>query len=298
MGNQGFPLHDSSITLPDGRTQAFAEYGDPAGRPVMFFHGTPGGRLQHPNGLAAGAAGTRMISVERPGYGKTSFHTGWSMVDWAGDVAALADALKIGRFAVVGVSGGGPYAAACAYRLPDRVTAAGLVSSPAPLPVDRRGDGSAPESTEGLDDETVAARTMAWPEFPAWFTQRQGSAPPDAEQMLRLVAEWFPEWDRQVLALPEVQVTLRLAFTEAFRQGIHGWAWDSWMLARPWGFRVEDIAVLTYVWHGEWDQSVPIENGKYLAETIPNCEATFYPGTGHVLPPHRWNAIWASLVGE
>jgi pimeloyl-ACP methyl ester carboxylesterase len=298
MMNGGLPQRDSRITLRDERTLAYAEYGDLAGRPVMFFHGTPGARLLHPSAIMAGAAGTRIISVERPGYGHSDFHSGWGMLEWADDVAELADALGIGRFAVVGPSGGGPYAAACACRLPERVTAAGLVSSPAPLPADRQSDGQTLEGTEGLDEAAVAARAISWPDFLAWFQQRRGSTPPNGEQMLASLADRLPECDKQVLALPEVQATFRLALSEAFRQGMSGWAWDSWIHARPWGFRVEAIVVPTYLWHGELDQAVPIENGRYLAGAISTCLATFYPDAGHLIPPQCWEAIFTALVVE
>ncbi len=297
MLDRGAPMRDSRITLPDGRTLAFAEYGHPDGHPVMFFHGTPGGRLQHPQAIGAGAAGTRIISVERPGYGYSDVHSGWSMLSWADDVATLADALGIGNFSVVGPSGGAPYAAACAFRLPERVRAAGLVSSPAPLPPDRTGAELAVERSGDLDEESLAARTLAWPEFLAWFEHKHDSTPPNVDQMLASFAEWLPKWDKEVLALPEVQATFRLTLPEAFRQGLTGWAYDSWLLGRPWGFRPEDIVVPTYLWHGELDQIVPVEQGQYLARTIPNCQVEFYSNTGHLIAPHRWDAILAALVG-
>jgi pimeloyl-ACP methyl ester carboxylesterase len=298
MLDRGAPVHDSRITLSDGRTLAFAEYGEPNGHPVMFFHGTPGGRLQHPQAIGAGAAGTRIISIERPGYGYSTHYTGWNMLNWADDVAALADALGIERFSVVGPSGGAPYAAACAYHLPERVRAAGLVSSPAPLPPDRPGSGQTGVGSDDLHEDDRAARMLSWPDFLAWFEQKHGGTPPDVEQMLASFAEWLPAWDKDVLALPEVQATFRLTLPEAFRQGLLGWAADSWIAGRPWGFRPEDIEVPTYVWHGELDQIVPVEHGQYLARTIPNCQAEFYPNTGHLIPPHRWDAILAALVGE
>lgn len=298
MVDRGAPLRDSRITLPDGRTVAFAEYGDPAGHPVMFFHGTPGGRLQHPQAIGAGAAGSRIIVVDRPGYGYSDFHTGWGMLEFADDIAAVADALGTRRFSVVGVSGGGPYAAACVFRLPGRVRAAGLVSSDAPLPPERTRDEPELNGSAELDEDVVAARTLTWPEFLARFEHKHGGTTPDIEQLLASFAEWLPSWDKQVLALPEVQASFRLTLPEAFRQGLLGWAYDSWLLGRPWGFRPEDIVVPTYVWHGELDQMVPVEQGQYLARMIPNCQAEFYPDTGHLIPPHRWNGILAAVIAE
>ena len=76
------------------------------------------------------------------------------------------------------------------------------------------------------------------------------------------------------------------------------WAWDSWLLAHPWGFRVEEIAVPTYVWQGEQDRLVPPADGHYLAQAIPNCRAVFFPEEGHLLSPPCWDEIFSTLVGE
>jgi len=105
------------LRLNDGRLLGYAEFGDPGGTPVMFFHGFPGSRLEGALGHeAAERAAVRMICIDRPGMGLSTFQPGRRMLDWPADVAALADALGIGRFAVGGVSGGGPYAAVCALR--------------------------------------------------------------------------------------------------------------------------------------------------------------------------------------
>src|SRR5205807_9443897 len=122
------------MNLPDGRELAWLESGKPRGTPVFMFHGTPGSRLQVSfDEKAISASGVRFIAPDRPGYGHSSFHPGRTLADWASDVAALADHLKIERFAVAGVSGGGPHAAACAALLPERVTAVGIVSGVGPL---------------------------------------------------------------------------------------------------------------------------------------------------------------------
>ncbi len=114
---RGGSTHDSAIrtatgktlTLRDGRTLGYAEYGDPRGTPVFLCHGTPGSRLdRHPDETIATSLGVRLIVPDRPGYGLSSFQTGRSLLDWPADLDQLADSLGIGRFAVVGVSGGDP----------------------------------------------------------------------------------------------------------------------------------------------------------------------------------------------
>src|SRR5690242_9051910 len=121
---------------PDGRRLAYAEHGDPSGQPVLMFHGSPGSRVQsHPDVSIARELGLRVLTVDRPGYGLSDRHPGRALLDWPADVEALADALGLGRFPIIGVSGGGPHAAACAFRLPHRVTRLALASSAGPFDV-------------------------------------------------------------------------------------------------------------------------------------------------------------------
>ena len=120
--------------MPDGRELAYEEYGDPDGEPVLSFHGGLSSRLDAaPAHQAALALGVRLLSPDRPGIGRSTFQPGRRLLDWPADVAALTDALGIDRFAVMGWSCGGPYAAVCGARMSDRVTAVGLLSSAVPL---------------------------------------------------------------------------------------------------------------------------------------------------------------------
>src|SRR5512136_1482675 len=111
----------TTIALSDGRTLAYAEYGDPTGQPVFFFHGMPGSRLFRPPDQITAKVGVRLITTDRPGYGLSTFQPGRRFLDWPGDIAQLADHLNMEKFAVMGHSAGGPYVAACAYALPQRV---------------------------------------------------------------------------------------------------------------------------------------------------------------------------------
>jgi len=114
---------NKTIHLHDGRTLGYAEYGRADGKALFYFHGHPGARLEA-RFLAEQAAqtGIRLIGVDRPGMGQSSFQTGRRLLDWPDDVAELADSLQLDRFAVVGFSGGGPYALACAYKISHRLT--------------------------------------------------------------------------------------------------------------------------------------------------------------------------------
>src|SRR2546429_202316 len=137
------PQNDKVISLIDGRTLGYAEYGDPTGTPVFFFHGLPGSRRQrHPDDSIATELGARIITMDRPGYGLSDFQPGRKLLDWPDDVAQLAEALNIDRFAAIGLSGGGPYLLACAYKMPERLTSAIVISGMGPV--------DNPEATKGM----------------------------------------------------------------------------------------------------------------------------------------------------
>jgi pimeloyl-ACP methyl ester carboxylesterase len=128
------PQNDRVISLRDGRTLGYAEYGDPGGKPVFFFHGLPGSRRQrHPDDSIAIEFGARIIAIDRPGYGLSDFQQGRKLLDWPDDVAQLADSLRIDRFVAIGLSGGGPYLLACAYKMPERITSATVISGMGPI---------------------------------------------------------------------------------------------------------------------------------------------------------------------
>ncbi len=111
---------DNVLQLRDGRVLGYAEYGNPNGKPVFFFHGLPGSRRQrHPDNSIARELDARIVTIDRPGYGLSDFQPDRRLLDWPDDVAQLADALNIDQFAAIGLSGGGPYLLSCAYMMPD-----------------------------------------------------------------------------------------------------------------------------------------------------------------------------------
>lgn len=116
------------ITLSDGRKVCYGEYGDPKGKPLIFFHGWPSSRLRGTTlDRQAKEAKVRLIAPDRPGYGFSDYKEDRTLLSYADDVRELANKLKLKKFSVVGVSGGGPYAAAIAYKLPKRITKTGIV---------------------------------------------------------------------------------------------------------------------------------------------------------------------------
>jgi pimeloyl-ACP methyl ester carboxylesterase len=270
---------DDMIVLADGRRLAFAEYGDTDGEPVFLFHGLPGSRLSW--GLLPGEpipTGLRIIAPDRPGYGGSDPRPGRSLLDWAGDIAQLADGLLVSKFAIVGISGGGPGALACAWKMPDRLTAVGIVSSPAPT--------NAPGVFEGMSRTNRFFMKLAWRmpwlstlnvRFLASLVRR---SPARYINTMKLKVH---DVDRQIVARPEIQEMLTRDFAEALRSGGQGMVDD--MAAnhgRPWGFPLEEIEIKILFWFCGLDRSVPPAMGKYLSRTIPDCESTFVPDAGHL----------------
>ncbi len=283
---------DKVLSLRDGRALGYAEYGDPAGKPVFFFHGLPGSRRQrHPDDSIATGLGARLIAIDRPGYGLSDFQYGRKLLDWPGDVAQLADSLKIDQFAVVGVSGGGPYVLACAYKMPERITSATVISGMGPV--------DDPEATKGMLRSMRLGLGIA-PKVPWGFVRL---ADPVAKMVSRnpagvkkLVPVSAPEADKKTFARPEIQEVDRQDLVEAYRNGAQAAFWEVVTLATPWGFRLEDVNKKIHLWHGEADTTVPHHMGRYVARTLPDCESRFYPGEGHMLMYNYWREILTVAV--
>lgn len=267
-----------SLHLPDGRMLGYAIYGAAQGNPIFYMHGYPGSRLEAA-GMAAIAVqiGLRIIAIDRPGMGLSSFQPDRRLLDWPKDVAAVADHLSLDRFAVLGVSGGGPYALACASQLPDRVTACGVVS----------GMGPPEDGTEGmLPDYRLAlflGRRFPWLLVPLLGAARwQYRDESKARAAVAKSAKQMSEADRVALLLPEVSQAVAASTVEAFRQGVKGVVSGAALYARPWGFRLEVIACSRLLlWHGMDDRLVPVTMGRAVAARLPHCQATFYPKDGH-----------------
>jgi pimeloyl-ACP methyl ester carboxylesterase len=283
-----------TLTLRDGRTLGYAEYGDPGGKPVFLCHGTPGSRLdRHPDETIATSLGARLIVADRPGYGLSTFQPRRRLLDWPDDLGQLADALGIERFAVVGISGGGPHAAACAYQIPRRLTHVGLVAAAAPF--------DAPNATEGMAAinrrSAVVARVA--PFFALWaiFAWEARIFRTNPAALLDVLASQVGQADRAVLAVAQYRQVLVESIAEAYRQGGRGHAWDSRLFVRPWGFRALDIPIEVHLWQGEDDTLVPPSMGRYLAAAIPDCVPTFLPGEGHLSVIYRcWRDVLDAMV--
>jgi pimeloyl-ACP methyl ester carboxylesterase len=285
-----------TLTLPDGRTLGYAEWGDLDGTPIFSLHGTPGCRLnRHPSNDAMAATGAHVITYDRPGYGASDRHRGRVVNDCVADVAALADSLGLDTFAVTGGSGGGPHSLAVAAGLADRVTRAGCVVGVAPYDV--LGDAW----LEGMDPENV--KEFGWALAGEDVLEVELSR--TAEAMKQRIAEdpatllggfEIPAEDRAILARPDIAAVMTEAINECVRNGIWGWADDDLAFTKPWGFDPASISVPTAIWWGSKDVMVPPGHGTWLARTVP-AAITRIDDSGHLADPdHHMQLLYRWLI--
>ena len=283
----------SSVTLPDGRELAYEEYGDPDGDPVLSFHGGLSSRLDAaPAHGAALALGVRLISPDRPGIGRSTFQPGRRLVDWTADVAALTDALAIERFAVMGWSCGGPYAAVCGARMSDRVTAVGLLSSA--VPIELIG------TTKGLArDDRILLFLVRWAPWLAGALLRITIGEANETRLYREIRRSFPAVDRAALEERD-SITDAVAFVkESMRQGAEGCLQDYRIFGSPWGFDLSEVTVPVQIWEGEEDDTGPPEYRELLLAHLPHAELSLVPGEGHLsLLQHQAEAILGHLTRQ
>ncbi len=213
--------------------------------------------------------------------------------DWPADVARAADLLEVERFAAIGYSGGGPYALACGWQLGGRVSRIALLSSIAEM-------GSA-GSTAGMSRENRLifglARRMPWmlglPLGAMSLLLRR--FPGRAAKQLE---GGFSVADRPLLASGPLKAMVLASAREAFRHGTKGPTEDAAVLARPWGFALEQVETDVLLWQGDSDTNVPPLMGHYLAAHLPHCRATFGPAAGHLWGPANAAVVLDALLRQ
>jgi pimeloyl-ACP methyl ester carboxylesterase len=281
------------VELSDGRRLAYSVFGAPQGRPAFYFHGTPGSRHEPSLGHdAATRHAVRIVALDRPGCGWSDYHSGRRLLDWPHDVLEAAQQLGLGRFGVVGASGGGPYALACAHAIAECLDFVAVMGSWAPVhgtplaqdmaPLDRffaRLSGSlpllfyAPFSLLALAAKHLSPRTF--------FKSIDSSmSDPDRELIRdRAVADFYANDMR-----------------EAFRQGVRGPADDAILLYQDWGFNLEEIAIPVHIFHGQEDKFAPYSFAEYLHHTIPQTTLHAYPQEGHLFLYKLFDEIFEQVL--
>jgi pimeloyl-ACP methyl ester carboxylesterase len=265
----GMEKSDRTVLAPDGRRLTVRELGDRSGAPVFFLHGTPGSRVgPFPRGPLLHHVGVRLIAYDRPGYGGSDRLPLRNVAHAAADVKTIADALGIKHFSVVGRSGGGPHALACAAMMPDRVDRVAVLV------------GLAPRHAAGLDwyagmtESNRREYTLAESGVRALAQAIETSAEQirsDPKLLLRNLGPELPLPDWRVIADNTIKSGMARNFAEALRQLGAGWVDDARSFTQDWGFNPADILVPTLLWHGAQDVFSPLAHTRWLARTIPGA---------------------------
>jgi pimeloyl-ACP methyl ester carboxylesterase len=256
-----------------------------------MLHGRPASRLFCPDRRATEETGVRLITIDRPGYGLSDPRPGRTFRDWGDDYAELADHLDLPACAVLGWSGGGPYALACAAFGAERVSSVGLVATETPSDEDR-----------GAWDDLL-------PETRALFEllRRDPDAAMDGvRRRYRGYADGWESWvatfgtnpadpDFSVESRPDVRAALVAQYREGARQGATGLVEDSVAVVRPWGFSPTDVTRPVHIFWGEVDPIISLKSGRWLANAIPGSRLTVYPREGHMIPVTHWAEMLRAL---
>ena len=279
------PARDSqTFTLSSGDILGYAEYGLDTAPPIFYCHGCPGSRLEAE--LWAGvvvAAGVRLIGVDRPGIGLSSFRAGRKFSDWPETLVELAQHLDIHEFSILAHSGGAPYALVCAKALPSSQLRKVTIAC-------------------GRGPPWLGTRRMAFSGkllmfMYTWlpFTMRRvfdwmllGAArDPDPnvfKQMMLKGLEAMSEPDRLCLKDDKLATALVESVRESAKQGSEGIAYDARLLG-SWDLTIEDIDFGVKLWCGEEDTNCPSEMSREIAQRLRHGELKVVPGEGHVSLP-------------
>lgn len=270
------------IILRDGRKLGYAEYGDSNAKPIFYFHGFPGSRLEGSmieNKLIQ--SNIRLISIDRPGMGLSDFQKDRSIADWPDDVLELADYLGINKFSVLGVSGGGPYALACAHKISSEVLiGCAVVSGSGPYHLTKVGM----SKTNKL--LLFMARHFSWTiRGLIWFKLSRNIKNNEWwDDIYTKQGNELPEPDKQIFDDPKMREAIVDKSVEAFCQGSKGLVHDFNLYSKPWGFNLSDIPSETkvFIFHGELDKNIPFTIAQFMADRISNCIINIYPDEAHL----------------
>lgn len=265
-----------TLKLHDGRFIGYAEYGDSQGKPIFYFHGFPGSRLEASHFHETAIANQyRLIGIDRPGMGMSSIHKGGSIISWATDLAECAHILKIEQFSIIGHSGGAPFVAACAYKIPEQLIGAAIVSGMAPL-----------ESPELKANMSFSQKFMNWlistmpwlSSVMMWLTRMMLKHP---DKMMSQMVKTLPEVDQAFFKDLQQRKAIIDSTLEAFKNGISGSADEMKLLFKPWGFELEKIKFPLKIWHGALDPQAPLSHARLYKKAIPNAELNIIENEGH-----------------
>lgn len=284
---------DNKIKLSDGYTVGYAECGDLTGRPVIHFHGTPSSRfeLDYPHFDAiAERLNVRFIVPDRPGYGLSDWRP-FTVANYPDIITQFANKLDLDRFAVTGFSGGGRFVAACAWKIPQRLTNAIIVSGGAPfdLPGAKESHSKADQQSYNMADKIPwLFRLFLWK-----FARDARNNPASIHAMFANATET----DTNLMTQPKVKQAFENMVIGAFDQGTRGVAYDYALIARPWGFSLREIKMPVHILHGDGDTFVSVKNAHILAEMITDARTKFFPNEGHTLIVSHFEELLKIAIG-
>ncbi len=290
------PRFEGAFRLEDGRELGYAEFGPSTGRPILWFHGTPGAcrQVAPATRRASWERNVRLIAVERPGIGSSTPHAYGAVVEFAHDIGQLTRALGIDRFCVVGLSGGGPYTLACAHEMPDRVVAVAVLGGVAPSVGPEAPEGGAVSITPSVGPALVALRKPLGVGMRGLVQVLQPLADPATDLFLRLL----PPGDAEVFSDPAT----RRMFHEDLIHGSRSWMealfLDVGLFGKSWGFELRNVAVPVHLFYGDADNVVPLAHGEHMAAILPRATLGVRPQEGHLGGLGATHEIFDALLGE
>ena len=283
---------NQTLELKDGRKLGFAEYGDLNGIPVFHFNGSGGSRLERPANLnILTDLSIRYIATDRPGHGNSTPKPDRELLDWPEDVTAIADHLAIDKFHVLGWSAGGPHALACAYKMPQRVISGAIVSGLGPP--DR------PYPYEGYKGFMKLLMILGR-KFPKLVYVFRGMAARQINKTSGAIGDKFvkslPEVDQKPFEDPTVKEMLIADIREGYKQGGEGPARDDIIINFPWKFDIREVGTRFDIWQGDSDRNVPVNQGRYQAQLLPDNNFYLLENKGHMFLLDEWKNILSELL--
>lgn len=267
-------------TLSNGKKLAFHEYGNPNGRPIIFMHGS--GSHVHPMlwHKPGEKYGFRIIVPDRPGVAQSDYQHGWSIQSYASQVIELADFLKLDKFGIAGISGGGPTLMAVAYQYPQRLHCVIDLACSMPLYIN-----PSIQKTLGFSDRLYARIGTTLPlsvfKFPFYILSIIFNTMKSPKTFQKMFSSSLSAADKEIFAIPEFQYLFMQDFKELFRNGATGPAHDAQTNYKDWGFKLSDISVPIEVFHGTDDRFIPYKFSEYLASQSPQVTLNPIHGAGH-----------------
>ncbi len=281
---------DNTIKLKDGRTLGFAEFGNPKGYPVFYFHGWPVSRLSgRITDYSAKELNLRVIAPDRPGIGLSDFKENRKILDWASDILELADYLNLKKFAVLGQSGGGPYAASVAFKIPERISKVGILVGLGPTYIPGLLEGMSWYNKVGWKNYSRVPFLAELATLSHYFVTKFSLG-------FLLPLSFGAKSDKQVLRSNKSQTRLLESKKEVFRNGTQGATLELKLFTSDWGFDLSQIKPEVFLFYGTQDKNVPIIMGRYFKSKIRNSHLIEYPNEGHLISATRTKEILELLI--